>query len=491
MHANECWACGDSRAICNRERPRCSRCAKLNKPCRYGLRLSWPKKTSTKRSLTYPVQDVFNKAKTRHQISFLNATTWDIQLHEYLRMNQGLGSHERSILNRNDPPIALSWLPNKLGYEERELLDHFICTATSTLAVFERDKNEFLSLLMRLFLFDDSPSSAAVLQSALALSSFHRNGLRADVFRFRERALHTLVTSCDDSTESLVQHVAARMILCHLEMNEMSDDVWFCHVVGAKKLIDSVGVENQIFQGELSRLIAWAEYHMVMSRFSLRHWYINKQAVQRIQKVSPIQQETCLLTKIKDVSSHSHDILRHLYIMFEMIQDATNSSYHSDEYENFLSCFENSLSIIDTRAPASTSDSVSNSKIEWAATIELFKLSGLIYLKRASRNFSGHSLELDTMVQRAYVLLDNLRIFSSGWPLLIIGCEARTDEHRMMVLERIERAQTSSNSRSLLELRSILEQIWVQDDLATGYELSYLNKLDAVIGSYSVIPSFV
>ena len=41
-----------------------------------------------------------------------------------------------------------------------------------------------------------------------------------------------------------------------------------------------------------------------------------------------------------------------------------------------------------------------------------------------------------------------------------------------------------------MELQNILQQIWVQDDLAMDYELSYLNKLDAVIGSYQIIPSF-
>jgi hypothetical protein len=147
----------------------------------------------------------------------------------------GLGSHEGFVFQRFDPPMALSWLPINLGYEERDLLDHcnldtsrifikltlaVICTASCTLAIFEPDKNEFLSLLVRLVLSDSSPSSVAVLQSALALSSFHRHGLQADVFRFKARALRTLITSCNHSIESptLVQHIAARMILCHLEV---------------------------------------------------------------------------------------------------------------------------------------------------------------------------------------------------------------------------------------------------------------------------------
>jgi hypothetical protein len=92
--------------------------------------------------------------------------------------------------------------------------------ASSTLAIFEPDKNEFLSLLVRLAISDSSPSSMAVLQSVLALSSFHRHGLHADVFRFKARALRALIISSNHSIESppVVQHIAASMILCHLEV---------------------------------------------------------------------------------------------------------------------------------------------------------------------------------------------------------------------------------------------------------------------------------
>jgi hypothetical protein len=92
--------------------------------------------------------------------------------------------------------------------------------ASSILAIFDPDKNEFMSLLLRMALSDNSPSSMAVLQSALALSLFHRHGLQADVFRFKARALRTLITSCNHTIErpTLVQHIAARMILCHLEV---------------------------------------------------------------------------------------------------------------------------------------------------------------------------------------------------------------------------------------------------------------------------------
>ncbi|TVY37674.1 hypothetical protein LSUB1_G005727 [Lachnellula subtilissima] len=423
-------------------------------------------------------------------------------------------SHKVFAFQRLDPPMALSWFPVNLGYEDRELLDHFICMASSTLAIFEPDKNEFLSLLVRLALSDSSPSSMAVLQSALALSSFHRHGLQAGVFRFKARALRALIISCNHCIESptVPQHIAASMILCHLEvcssmglyllLNKHSpalkmlgmpnaQSLWFCHLSEARHLIDNAGLDRQYFQGEFSRLLDWVEYHMVMSRFSHRHWYINVESIKETRNFASVGQGTCHSQKVKSASYYSHEILRHFCIMFETIRKPTDSLYHSDEYENSLRCLENRITNIVPLAPEGISDTMSGLSTVWVSTMEIFKLAALIYLKRASRNFSGTSPQIDAMVERANILLEDLETFNPAFPLLIIGCEARTDEQRMRILEHIERAMKTSSLRSLHGLQNILQQIWVQDDLAVDYELDYLNRLDAVISSYRIMPSFV
>lgn len=197
------------------------------------------------------------------------------------------------------------------------------------------------------------------------------------------------------------------------------------------------------------------------------------------------------MTQVKTASHCSHELLRHLYNMFDMIRKPTDSLYHSDEYEKSLRCLENKITSVVPLAPQGTSDTMSDSSTAWVATMDLLKLAALIYLKRASRNFSGTSPQIDAMVEKAHVLLDNLETFNLAFPLLIIGCEARTDEQRMSVLEHIGRAMKTSTLKSLHGLQNTLQQIWVQDDLAVDYELDYLKKLDAIISSYQIMPSFV
>ncbi|KAH6957554.1 hypothetical protein BKA56DRAFT_601920 [Ilyonectria sp. MPI-CAGE-AT-0026] len=355
MYMNQYWACRDSRVVCNRVRPCCTRCARLNRLYYYRLRLF----------LTYSVYDIVGTVKCFSQMSFVNA-----------------------IL---DPSMALLWLLTNLGYEDRELIDYFIYTASSTLAIFESDKNEFLSLLLRLALSDSLPSSVAA------------------------RALRILIISSKYCVESPTMLGMLNIL-----------SLWFC---------------------EVSRLLDWVEYHIVMSRFSYRYWYLNGESTRG---------ETCYLRKVKIASHCSYELLRHLYNIFDMIRKPTDSLYHSDEYENSLRCLENKITSVVPLAPKGIPDTMSDLSTAWVATMDLLKLAALIYLKRVSQNFSGTSPQIDAMVEKAYVLLDDLGTFNLAFLLLIIGCEARIDEQRIRILEYIERVIRTSTLRSLHGLQNIL-----------------------------------
>jgi len=207
-------------------------------------------------------------------------------------------------------------------------------------------------------------------------------------------------------------------------------------------------------------------------------------------KTSRLHHHLSNIIQIKNVSCCSYEIIRLLYVMFEMILKQTNSLYHSREYGNSLRCLESRIHNIVSSAWEDVADTMSDLNKAWVATLEFYKLTALIYLKRASRNLSGTSAQIDIVIERAYVILGDLETFDLAFPLLIVRCEARADDRRMSLLEHIERAMKTSSLKSLHGLRSILQQIWVQDDLAIDHELDYLKKLDAVITSYRIMPTF-
>jgi hypothetical protein len=121
--------------------------------------------------------------------------------------------------------------------------------------------------------------------------------------------------------------------------------------------------------------------------------------------------------------------------------------------------------------------------------LELYKLATLTYLERQSTNFSGQSAEIESWTNKAFPLLAQLSGLDQQFPLFILGCEARTDEQRGIILELISRTELVARSRNLQYVAHIIRSSWVQDDLADGI-LDYGEKLGSIFSSMEIVPSF-
>ena len=124
------------------------------------------------------------------------------------------------------------------------------------------------------------------------------------------------------------------------------------------------------------------------------------------------------------------------------------------------------------------------------ATLETYRLAALIYLERSSNDFSGRSEKLDKWVDEAIALLCAIGSNKHGFPLFILGCEARTDEQRMKILECIEHAQGRHPFGRLLMLEEMLHSAWALMDLETEQDVNYLAMLDVVVSGCETMPSF-
>jgi hypothetical protein len=121
--------------------------------------------------------------------------------------------------------------------------------------------------------------------------------------------------------------------------------------------------------------------------------------------------------------------------------------------------------------------------------LELYRLAALIYLERQSTNFSGQSAEIELWTDKGILILSQLSGIDQPFPLFVLGCEARTDEQRDIILDLILRTGFGKRSRNLQQVSNIIKSIWVQDDLA-DHTLDYRDKLESIFYSTNVIPSF-
>ena len=123
---------------------------------------------------------------------------------------------------------------------------------------------------------------------------------------------------------------------------------------------------------------------------------------------------------------------------------------------------------------------------------QIFQISGLIYLTRSAQTHWQLCPRIDEMVDIAFAGPVQSPSCGHFFPLLILACEARTDERRAAMLRCIDGSSKNKARRGLPWLRKRLQNIWVQQDLHADSDIleSYSDLLNTVSSSSTSIPSY-
>lgn len=123
---------------------------------------------------------------------------------------------------------------------------------------------------------------------------------------------------------------------------------------------------------------------------------------------------------------------------------------------------------------------------------EAFELTTLIYFNRIASPFLEQSLRTQQRIDKAFAVVSQLDYSEWQFPVFILGCEARTDNQRAIILDLISRTEATAALRSLKHVKLLLEAIWAQDDLVDGQsrDLSYWNRLSFTMSRCNHLPCF-
>lgn len=156
-----------------------------------------------------------------------------------------------------------------------------------------------------------------------------------------------------------------------------------------------------------------------------------------------------------------------------------------NDYMSFVQILEWRIKGVQLDFQDSSIDTVSKATL----IMRLYQLSMLVYLNRACEVFHKHSTKTQAYVDEAFAIFRRLEACEWQFPVFIIGCEAHTDEQRIIILDLISRTEKKRSSRSFNYVQHLSQAIWAQDDLTAGTS-SYWDKLSAIITSCSIVPSF-
>lgn len=155
-----------------------------------------------------------------------------------------------------------------------------------------------------------------------------------------------------------------------------------------------------------------------------------------------------------------------------------------------LHAFERNVQDVPESSIATISHTEGGAK-EAASLTELYRSAVLVYIARNCETKFGENRDLAPLLEKNFAQLGQAHT-CQRLPIFILGCEANTDERRMIILDLL-RLTEETHPRALDSIRRGLDSVWIQDNLDADQDtaLDYMNKLNVVVSSSSTIPTFV
>ncbi|KAF2637258.1 hypothetical protein P280DRAFT_458462 [Massarina eburnea CBS 473.64] len=468
-------------------------CTRSKRTCKgYGLKLAWPDKFDGRRKQKRWNAEPENSA-TRYvtrggKFAFLNTAFEDI---EGKKVGWGelarRGEEEMGI--RVEVPRTLSFL--RLGDGEAELLRYYDSVVARMITTIDDDTNGFrLDLIPMALSASDSPSQS-LLQATLALSSFHA-GREEEALSHKVKAIKLLSDSLQqNSGANRMAQFSTCMMLCVYSVFDSSDTTWNMHLQGAKSLKSSCCKFEQEYPAFVF-LNYWLEYHDVFSAYS---YPAQTSSEQRLSDII-LPESTPATQKIIGLLGCSTELLRIISCINQFrvaVTPAKNRTPppYSSTVEFVFTVRER---LVDLRQeilvqPGETSGTISHTRI--TLTAELYRLAALLYLYRNAPSGSDTDIEVREYSKQGLVILEQMDVCTSPWPLFILACNACSDTDRIKVMRIIEEGGTERRVGNYQIIRSLVQKVWKQHDLrADGKGGGRIDWRDLIeVGS--TMPSFI
>ena len=124
-------------------------------------------------------------------------------------------------------------------------------------------------------------------------------------------------------------------------------------------------------------------------------------------------------------------------------------------------------------------------------TAELYRKAALLYLEQAANDFSRPAVYVELLMEECFVILDQLRLCTSPWPLFILASWCMKDEHRVKILDTLEQMHLKRKIQNVRTMETIIQALWRRMDLLTTdgawVNINWRNLIDMREG----MPSFI
>ncbi|KAH4115892.1 hypothetical protein HBI46_055160 [Parastagonospora nodorum] len=419
---------------------------------------------------------------------------WDIEL--YYSLKSSVPVRTLSLLG-----VPMLWNTFKLEVPDRDLFEYLLtgscapsavyCVASASLATFGHDAATLGKILVRIGLEGRTASAAAVLQALLAFSSLHRYGLQPHAVELKIAALKSLAEGSavpSLGAKETIQHIATGMLLCSFEIHHSScsSDEWMGCLRGVETVINASSIKTLLQLGsDVVVLLDWVHYHDILARFSLLYW--EREGTPELPS-TPTNFFGPQISILPPPVFSMINLLSQACVTISSSTIPPETGNSADDYKNFVGVIDWRIRTVPMLKITHDDNDVLD---DVALLMHLYQLAMLVFLNRRSEGVIDQPIRTQDYIDKAFALLPRLSFCKQQFPIHVIGCEARTDEQRAVILDVISRTEKMSLSRSFSYCRRILQAVWAQDDLREGNKISHRDMLTSVIGHCVIVPAFV
>ncbi|KAH7024863.1 fungal-specific transcription factor domain-containing protein [Microdochium trichocladiopsis] len=540
--ARGCWTCKGRKVRCDRSLPHCKTCAKSNRECQgYGVRLSWPREHDPKRSLLGPAplpsrlrladvddssssdddnQSAGSRPRPPRAYYFVQAGSGAIEVYrDMLDSRQDLQSwHAYAQLVRPmmGSPHTLNWSTLNMGEAGKSLMQYFYNIAYTSIPTFSAYSTSVRGLLVRMAFSSDSLPAQALRHGMLALASVHRRDHTAVITGHERAALRALAASVADvhgNPAEAARHIAAVMLLSTLYFHGCwsTGNEWIAYLRGARELIEKCQFDAMVCDSDdISELMDWVYHHDVFSRYTSHHWRrAEGNPHRRLDQVPEYQ----IFNHPLQSARQGRNLLGSFHEVFDFMLDEP-AALGSPESLDAAGCDAEMARLVrlqerlrDLRyvAPpprqrpaerflelgAEEAEAARQDDADTPAVFELYRLSALVALARVGESRFGQQTDVDSLLEQAVEVMKGLETCQRQFPLLVLGSQVVTDEHRRVVMDLLTRSVASETGRKMMCLQSSVKFSWVQMDLHADqnmvFELGVLMR--TLCGNCLSVPS--
>ncbi|KAK0640631.1 fungal-specific transcription factor domain-containing protein [Cercophora newfieldiana] len=396
---------------------------------------------------------------------------------------------------------------------------------------------DLYGLLVRMSLGDDNLPAQAT-RHAIAAISYQHIGQDDAALSHKTNSISALQKSVDLlssgklDTKEAFQAMAASMLLnifenlysaptVNLIGSAIACAIFLC---GSKRLAGSIHKPHATYDGDCAMILDWIFYHDTMYKFSSRHWYA--------KRTEPTPDESTVVSKaafspmrqiILPATGCSLELLDLLYQTISAVYDRTDPRHLDPAHVATLRKLDYRIKNITqvTRVQPISSDSSLGSSLDsssdhsspssWSSSptegspktsesmahpsARFYSYAVNIYLLRVAQGLPSSLPAVSSLIDSAFETLSSLPFCERPWPIFVVALEARTEDERWVVLDKIDAAIRAKPLGNMAVAREMVTRAWVQKDFASesrgyGEGEDMLAVYNAAVRGFGPLPSF-